>query len=126
MKPVLPPHRKVLAWHPPPRRRLLARIGLAVSTGICVIRICSLPWLWRYVPQGYVDLLWLLLVVPTMLLIAIDLRVEFPHGHCRKCGYNLTGNTSGICPECGEHVPAGLADPISRMSGTSPEHGEKI
>ena len=21
---------------------------------------------------------------------------------CRKCGYNLTGNVSGICPECGE------------------------
>jgi len=21
--------------------------------------------------------------------------------HCRKCGYNLTGNTSGCCPECG-------------------------
>ena len=24
-------------------------------------------------------------------------------GHCR-CGYNLTGNTSGICPECGTAV----------------------
>jgi hypothetical protein len=22
-------------------------------------------------------------------------------GHCRSCGYDLTGNTSGICPECG-------------------------
>lgn len=20
---------------------------------------------------------------------------------CHKCGYNLTGNTSGVCPECG-------------------------
>lgn len=25
-----------------------------------------------------------------------------PLGHCRKCGYNLTGNVSGQCPECGE------------------------
>jgi len=22
-------------------------------------------------------------------------------GHCKKCGYNLAGNTSGVCPECG-------------------------
>lgn len=22
-------------------------------------------------------------------------------GHCRHCGYNLTGNVSGRCPECG-------------------------
>jgi predicted Zn-ribbon and HTH transcriptional regulator len=25
--------------------------------------------------------------------------------HCRKCEYNLTGNTSGVCPECGSAVP---------------------
>lgn len=23
---------------------------------------------------------------------------------CLNCGYNLTGNTSGICPECGANV----------------------
>jgi hypothetical protein len=22
-------------------------------------------------------------------------------GHCKKCGYDLTGNVSGRCPECG-------------------------
>ncbi len=26
---------------------------------------------------------------------------ELPPGHCRTCGHNLTGNVSGICPECG-------------------------
>lgn len=25
-------------------------------------------------------------------------------GHCRKCGYDLTGNVSGVCPECGERI----------------------
>ena len=25
-------------------------------------------------------------------------------GLCLKCGYNLTGNESGICPECGEQI----------------------
>ena len=29
---------------------------------------------------------------------------RIPPGHCRKCGYDLTGNESGICPECGEPV----------------------
>ncbi|MEM1011297.1 MAG: hypothetical protein AAGI46_03645 [Planctomycetota bacterium] len=24
--------------------------------------------------------------------------------HCDSCGYNLTGNASGVCPECGNKV----------------------
>jgi hypothetical protein len=24
---------------------------------------------------------------------------------CQRCAYNLTGNTSGVCPECGTAVP---------------------
>ncbi len=27
-----------------------------------------------------------------------------PNGHCRKCGYDLTGNVSGQCPECDARV----------------------
>jgi hypothetical protein len=26
---------------------------------------------------------------------------------CRQCGYNLTGNVSGICPECGQPTKGG-------------------
>lgn len=28
-----------------------------------------------------------------------------PH-ECRRCRYDLTGNTSGVCPECGTPIPA--------------------
>lgn len=28
-------------------------------------------------------------------------RLRLRQGRCLACGYNLTGNTSGICPECG-------------------------
>lgn len=33
-------------------------------------------------------------------------RRRIPAGHCLKCGYDLTGNVSGVCPECGEKVKA--------------------
>ncbi len=32
--------------------------------------------------------------------------VRIPSGHCQKCGYDLTGNVSGVCPECGAKVDA--------------------
>jgi hypothetical protein len=47
--------------------------------------------------------LFLLVALLTILLRWLPRR-RFPPGHCRKCGYNLTGNVSGICPECGEKV----------------------
>ena len=45
----------------------------------------------------------LAIVLPTALLFWLDRR-RIPPGHCQKCGYNLTGNVSGVCPECGEKV----------------------
>jgi len=49
---------------------------------------------------------------PLLLLTAIlwwlDRR-RVPPGHCRKCGYDLTGNVTGVCPECG--APASVRRP---------------
>ncbi len=45
-------------------------------------------------------LLFPLVAAPTALLFYSDRR-RIPPGHCRRCGYNLTGNVSGVCPECG-------------------------
>jgi predicted amidophosphoribosyltransferase len=39
----------------------------------------------------------------TVILWFADRR-RIPPGHCQKCGYDLTGNVSGICPECGTPV----------------------
>ncbi len=47
--------------------------------------------------------LWIPLVlaaIPTVLAFMRDRR-SIP-GHCQHCGYDLTGNVSGRCPECGE------------------------
>ena len=42
----------------------------------------------------------LMIAVPTAWLWYLDRRRPAP-GKCR-CGYDLTGNTSGRCPECGQ------------------------
>ena len=36
-------------------------------------------------------------------------RYRHKSGHCLSCEYDLTGNTSGVCPECGWRV----GDPIN-------------
>jgi hypothetical protein len=45
-------------------------------------------------------------VVLSVVLTAARRRLsrERPIGLCRRCGYNLTGNLSGVCPECGTPV----------------------
>lgn len=63
-----------------------------------------IPWYnlgrwWYWIP------LWIPLLlagVPTLLLFWRDRRLRIPPGHCQRCGYNLTGNVSGKCSECGE------------------------
>jgi len=45
----------------------------------------------------------LLIAYPLLAVVAdrIRRRRVLP-GHCTTCGYNLTGNTTGVCPECGD------------------------
>ena len=31
-------------------------------------------------------------------------RRPIPPDHCPACGYDLTGNISGVCPECGTQI----------------------
>jgi hypothetical protein len=48
----------------------------------------------------------LIAALPTAVLCWRDRR-RIPPGHCPTCGYNLTGNVSGRCPECGQAVASG-------------------
>ena len=45
----------------------------------------------------------LLIAVPTLFLFIRIRRGKSPN-RCAKCGYNLTGNVSGVCSECGWRV----------------------
>jgi len=46
-------------------------------------------------------------VWPAVLIPFVTFCIQFARrprmkaGHCTQCGYNLTGNASGTCPECG-------------------------
>ena len=57
---------------------------------------------WKYVTLPFTTPL-VLLVFSTALFWWVDRRRP-PLGHCQRCGYDLTGNVSGRCPECGEAV----------------------
>ncbi len=47
-----------------------------------------------------------MVAIPTAWLWWRDRR-GVPPGYCQKCGYNLTGNVSGRCPECGTPIKPG-------------------
>ena len=51
----------------------------------------------------------LLIAFPTAIIWWRDRRI--PPGHCQHCGYSLTGNTSGVCPECGTAISPTSAGP---------------
>ncbi len=52
-------------------------------------------------------------VATTGILFLRDRR-HYPPGHCPKCGYDLTGNESGVCSECGTGVGAPPLDPRNK------------
>jgi hypothetical protein len=59
---------------------------------------CSIPlWLAWSVVSAYP-----VFVVARRLLVR---RLRRRRGQCLACGYNLAGNVSGVCSECGTRVP---------------------
>ena len=60
-------------------------------------------------PPGFrwVDRLALPMFLPLVAAAAVTATLCWqdrrpPKGHCQTCGYDLTGNVSGPCPECGQ------------------------
>lgn len=60
-----------------------------------------------YFPKAVAAPLWPLALTGLVATIVLWRRSRRPPpGHCGVCGYDLTGNTSGRCPECGTVMPA--------------------
>ena len=51
-----------------------------------------------------IPVLWMFLTVLIPSWIAWHSIRRVPPGHCSECRYDLTGNVSGICPECGTAI----------------------
>jgi hypothetical protein len=64
----------------------------------------------RFIVVRYIWLAFLTAILPIVTLAAAQikrlrrLRGSDGDGFCPTCGYNLTANTSGVCPECGTAV----------------------
>ena len=52
--------------------------------------------------------LFCVLVMPPVSLVFVSIREVIRSrdrpGLCRNCQYDLTGNVSGVCPECGSKI----------------------
>ncbi|MCH7813010.1 MAG: hypothetical protein IID40_03220 [Planctomycetes bacterium] len=64
----------------------------------------STPGMWNFTFPIHLPLLALLAIVTYPLLPFALRRNRRKRGLCLKCGYDLTGNTSGVCPECGAAI----------------------
>jgi len=61
--------------------------------------------------------IFLLLSVPASAWAVRDwLCMRVRVGQCRECNYNLTGNISGICPECGTPIPDEIKEKTDHQS----------
>jgi hypothetical protein len=53
---------------------------------------------------------------------SLEDRRRLARNRCLGCGYNLTGNQSGICPECGIEINP---DWLESQDGVPPDHTEE-
>lgn len=70
------------------------------------------PWLPWLEDRGSARFLVVPMWVPLVLIVVPSLiawrSTRRRPGHCRKCQYDLTGNVSGVCPECGAEIEGEL------------------
>lgn len=94
-------------------RGSLGLAALATIPGISVAAIVLLNWrAWRYAGRIRLPFCWFGYSEQALL-------DAFARAFCRQCGYNLTGNVSGFCPECGTSISELCAELQSTLA---PDH----
>lgn len=86
-------------------QKVLLLLLLWLAALCAVLLLASLPTSpsQRHIPlvMGAVGLA---LAAACLVVILIPNRAEWVTGRCRACEYDLTGNQSGRCPECGTPI----------------------
>ena len=69
-------------------------------------------------PRGFIQPPWVNFTIPLWIPLVVSVMGAvwaYRHwkrmsrvGYCAACGYNLTGNVSGRCPECGRPISRGV------------------
>jgi hypothetical protein len=67
-------------------------VGIATLYSVEAVRYCLEIWRW---------------------LPAEERRERRGKGLCAGCGYDLTGNASGVCPECGGNIRQEVDDRVA-------------
>jgi hypothetical protein len=88
------------------RRRIGLGVGLGIVVGALAVNLalsvaCACD---RGAPPAEMLSMWPYAITMVLLLVVPTRRSAAERGMCRACGYDLRGNTSGLCPECGRHV----------------------
>ncbi len=93
------------------RAGLAAMVAVGLMTGLALAMPGQILAIGLFVPVGVAVLVVGIAFVRTVHLdwrIARN-RARRQAGLCQRCAYDLRGNLSGRCPECGEESPAGGA-----------------
>ena len=85
---------------------LIPMVFFSLSLLFSLIEEHRIPWEALYV--------FFIVVAPILLAVLVWYGYQFVHGpiaiiengQCRRCGYNLRGTVSGVCPECGNRTAA--------------------
>ncbi len=74
--------------------------GLSGATALALLGLGILDWRAALLAYGVC-----VLAVSAAVQYARSRRAEWYTGpSCPKCGYSITGNTTGVCPECGSRL----------------------
>jgi hypothetical protein len=88
---------------PPKKRSIWTAIGFQRFTTTPMVSFDVVGETREGIVVPYWSLFTLLALTP-FIWLATHRRTSRQSGLCRRCGYDLTGNTSGTCPECGTKI----------------------